>query len=536
MHVGSTCQVGVGRILFGNISLNQEYAKYKQMKSLLIKRTHIPCIILLVCLLKPFDLSGQAQQYTFAVPVLDTIYTLVPYSQDSCFPVFDVELNANLFSVTGIDLYLVIDSINAPLGSVWTNPGSILNVGDTLPVPSSDTVSGNYKFLFTQGAGGSVSCRLMAEGMATVPGETYICDSLNVLMTMATCANGMDLIGADTCTVICGSPPLSGFKYKISASGNGFLVDFIDTSSYATYWFWDYGDGNQDSTQNASNFFADSGLYSVCLVVANACGSSMACSSIDVYCEIPQAGFDTIVTGMGVDFIDVSSSASSWFWDFGDGNQSTLQQPFNLYADTGVYNVCLIASNSCGLDTVCKDVRISCPAPVADFTFEIPGPDYNTAVFLDQSQNALTWNWDFGDGGQSTLQNPGYTYPDTGISVTYYVCVSISNGCGVDSICDSIAVTVPSGLELQMNRYAGIIRAWPNPFSFSTTIQLPEHDVYTYSRLLLYNAIGQVVASYELSGKRQIVLHAEHLQAGLYSFKTVSNNGIFYHGRAFLIR
>jgi len=491
-------------------------------------------ILLCCCLLNSVDLRGQAQQYTLGIPVLDTIFVLSPFSQDSCFPFEDVDLDAELFTVTGIELYLVIDSINADSGSVRTDHGGVLKVGDTLSVPFPDTVSSTYKFYFADGAGGSVTCRLMAEGVPTVFGEPYVCDSLSVQMTANLCSNTMLLIGTDTCTVNCGPPPIPGFKFKTSASGNGYLVDFIDTSTFATSWNWDFGDGSFDTLQNSSHVYSDSGSFNVCLIVSHACGVATLCANVDVYCEKPQAAFDTLYLGMGVDFIDLSTSATSWFWDFGDGNQSNLQQPFNLYANTGSYNVCLIVGNACSLDTICMAVLITCPLPAAGFYANIPGPDYFTVNFSDQSLNAVTWNWSFGDGGQSTLPNPVYSYPDTNVSITYNVCLYITNACGSDSICDTMAVTIPKSVEEQ-SRYSRIIRAHPNPFKFSTKLELSDHVKVQYSRLLLYNAIGENIGDFDLNGRDHFVLHAEQLEAGIYFYNVQVRNGASYQGRVVLI-
>jgi len=59
--------------------------------------------------------------------------------------------------------------------------------------------------------------------------------------------------------------------------------------------------------------------------------------------------------------------------------------------------------------------------------------------FLDQSQNAVQWNWDFGDGITSTQQDPYHEYEKPGI---YTVCLAITNihGCQGDT-CKNVEVT-----------------------------------------------------------------------------------------------
>ena len=55
-------------------------------------------------------------------------------------------------------------------------------------------------------------------------------------------------------------------------------------------------------------------------------------------------------TGCGslvAEFEDLSTgNPDTWFWDFGNGNTSTLQNPMMIYTNPGFYTVQLTASNS----------------------------------------------------------------------------------------------------------------------------------------------------------------------------------------------
>jgi PKD repeat protein len=65
-------------------------------------------------------------------------------------------------------------------------------------------------------------------------------------------------------------------------------------------------------------------------------------SSVDTVVVSPViTNFGFVVTGNAVAFSDSSVSATSWLWDFGDGNSSTLQNPNHVYGATGTYNVTL---------------------------------------------------------------------------------------------------------------------------------------------------------------------------------------------------
>lgn len=63
----------------------------------------------------------------------------------------------------------------------------------------------------------------------------------------------------------------------------------------------------------------------------------------------------TPTTAQTVAFTDASTNApTSWAWDFGDGNTSTLQNPTHQYAAAGTYDVELVATNADGSDTETK--------------------------------------------------------------------------------------------------------------------------------------------------------------------------------------
>ncbi len=59
----------------------------------------------------------------------------------------------------------------------------------------------------------------------------------------------------------------------------------------------------------------------------------------------PTANFTSITNGLAVNFTDTSTSATSWFWDFGDGTTSNLQSPTHTYATLGNYTVNLYVEN-----------------------------------------------------------------------------------------------------------------------------------------------------------------------------------------------
>ena len=164
----------------------------------------------------------------------------------------------------------------------------------------------------------------------------------------------------------------------------------------------------------------------------------------------PVAGFSGTPTSgatpLTVTFTDVSSnSPTSWSWDFGDSNTSTVQNPVHTYSSAGTYTVTLTATNAGGSDDEVKTdyitVSASPVAPVAAF-FGTPTSGATPLIvsFTDQSSNSpASWSWDFGDGNTSTVQNPVHTYSSAG---TYTVTLTVTNTGGSDNEVKTDYITV----------------------------------------------------------------------------------------------
>lgn len=204
-------------------------------------------------------------------------------------------------------------------------------------------------------------------------------------------------------------------------------------------------------------------------------------------------------TGYAIQFYDSSympaSSPVSWFWDFGDGNTSNLQNPFHVYNFTGPVAVCLtVAFNGGCTSTYCDTISLGIQNPcMASFSVSQSGTtQYN---FINQSNLPSGGNsffWDFGDSSTSTLSNPSHTFPGPG---TYMVCLSVSNsgsGCS-DTYCQT--VVVPSTGICQ----AGFgVQVTPNgvvDFSNTSTGSV-DISVWDFGDGTFYTTIGTAMTSH----------------------------------------
>ncbi|MHC1727329.1 MAG: PKD domain-containing protein [Syntrophobacteraceae bacterium] len=119
-----------------------------------------------------------------------------------------------------------------------------------------------------------------------------------------------------------------------------------------------------------------------------------------------------------VAFTDQSTGdVTSRSWDFGDGENSTAQNPQHTYSTPGVFTAILTVSNATGISSYSGTIRVGQAKPMADFSASsVSGAAPLTVSFTDSSTGEITgWLWDFGDGATSSAQNPDHTYTSSGI-------------------------------------------------------------------------------------------------------------------------
>jgi gliding motility-associated-like protein len=227
------------------------------------------------------------------------------------------------------------------------------------------------------------------------------------------------------------------------------VVNFQDLSTgNPVSWQWDLygvGIGTPSSLQNPSATYFNPGTYTIRLIVTNAAGvkdTMVKQQYITVFAQ-PTVNFvGTPLTGcfpLPVCFTDNSIAGSGtitdWLWDFGDGTNSTLQNPCHTYTAAGNYNVSLRITNSNGCfktKTLLSYINISTGVN-ASFTNSSPtGCSFpETITFQNQSTGTglLTYQWTFGDGPTvSTATSPTHTYTSAG-TYTVQLIVTNSTGC-----------------------------------------------------------------------------------------------------------
>ncbi|MEO0902118.1 MAG: PKD domain-containing protein, partial [Bacteroidota bacterium] len=140
-------------------------------------------------------------------------------------------------------------------------------------------------------------------------------------------------------------------------------------------------------------------------------------------------GFDTSSMFLEVSTTNSSANGRTYLWDFGvegtDDDTSNEFAPSYTYEAGGTYNVSLTVTGDAGqTETVVQEITVSREMinPMAAFTTE---EDFLEVTFKDESENAVSYAWDFGDGSDTvTDANPIYTYAAAG---TYTVTLEVTS-------------------------------------------------------------------------------------------------------------
>ena len=257
-----------------------------------------------------------------------------------------------------------------------------------------------------------------------------------------------------TYTVHMHAKPIADFANTTVCIGN--TTTFQDLSGVAigglsgmTAWTWNFGDplsNNNDHSQlqNPTHAFTSAGNFQVQMICEsyNGCKDTVTKTVVVNPLPVVDFTFENQCDGHFAQFTNQTTSTSpvtTWSWNFGDGNVSTLMNPMNTFAAPGLYNVTLTATNSNGCTNSRTKTIIIFPNPVADFSYE--NSCWNTittfnshATLTDPNGTTLDLQqWDFGDVGSgannfSTLINPIHNYSHPGTYNTTLT-VTTSRGC-----------------------------------------------------------------------------------------------------------
>ncbi len=270
-------------------------------------------------------------------------------------------------------------------------------------------------------------------------------------------------------------PPTPAFNID-KTTGCGIIVIQLKDNSLnnPSAWLWKIYQTNSKDTikltlQNPILTLKTIGTYNISLTVSNAYGKNTITSNnaVNLF-KLPVSDFSADITSgcspLSVSFTDKSTIGSkplkNWFWNFGDGNYSALQNPKNIFIKTGIKQVSLtvVDNNNCESSPFIKTINIL-DKPKASFVFvqdrECPLPV--TVNFTNTSTgNIITTDW-LSDGiVSSTQNNPSFSYNTTGTHTIRLIATG-TNGCKDTILSSNFIKFIDFNIKIGSNVKSGCV-------------------------------------------------------------------------------
>lgn len=136
-----------------------------------------------------------------------------------------------------------------------------------------------------------------------------------------------------------------------------------------------------------------------------------------------------------------------------------------------------------------------------------------TVNFSDSSQNALSWQWAFGDGNTDTVASPQHSYTTPG---TYTVQLIVSAPCGTDTATAQVVIadTVTTDIQ-QMHAEKEMLRIFPNPSGQFLMLEFLQENNEGLMYLLDYS--GKLIREFSVTpGTHPVRLDVSGIPSGNY--------------------
>jgi len=234
----------------------------------------------------------------------------------------------------------------------------------------------------------------------------------------------------------------------IDPSVGNVVVNFTNTSTNANTYTWNFGDPasgglNTSTTTNPSHTYDSAGTYQIELIACNTACNPQQCDTGLFTLNVVDSGqlraSFTVTPATAciqdtVKFRNTSNNSTSWLWNFGDQNTSTLKNPKHIYTLPGTYTVTLIAINGTQTDTTTRTITVNSP-PSAQITATGPTTFCNGDSVTLAASGGNVYHW-----------SNGHVGPTIKVKATGTFTVTVTNSCG-SSTSAPVTVTVNTPVD-----------------------------------------------------------------------------------------
>ena len=197
-------------------------------------------------------------------------------------------------------------------------------------------------------------------------------DNVNYFVKVVDACGSTDI---DTLILETFDIPVISFSADILSGCQPLEVTFNQEIDSVASFSWNFGDEEGSHSENPVHTFKNSGTFDITLsiVTKNGCSAQKTVNKLITVFPKPTAKFIatpeiTSFVNPDISFDNISESAVSYVWDFGDGDSSITANPSHSFSKVGDYMVTLIAytEHNCS-DTSAKEIRIT-----EEFTLYVP--------------------------------------------------------------------------------------------------------------------------------------------------------------------
>lgn len=242
----------------------------------------------------------------------------------------------------------------------------------------------------------------------------------------------------DSVDIIVNPTPVLSISSDVNAGCAPITVNFTSTTDQpGGAYNWNFGNGGTSTSANPSSTYTsyNGGVpYNVTFIYTSPMGCadtiinngmiSIYSQPVAIFSATPQP---TDITQPEITFIDQSTGViNNWFWTFGTGDGSTVQNPTYIYADSGSYYVQLVVVNNNGCVDTTHSIIVIDPILTAyipnafspdgngrNDEFRIMGTDIQTSGFemsiFDRWGERVFYTGDLLQGWNGSKGNSGPT-------------------------------------------------------------------------------------------------------------------------------
>jgi PKD repeat protein len=256
-------------------------------------------------------------------------------------------------------------------------------------------------------------------------------------------AQSTNCVAETTFSVNIQPKPTAAFSFIAS----DLSATFSNSSVNANTYFWDFGDPGSGSSNNSSEAnpihnFSAAGNYTVTLTAMNGCGSRSVTKTVQVVCPtlavtVGANGPTAICPGEAA-MLNTASGYQGYQWllngtPIAGGTNADLQA-----SEPGVYTV--VVTNAAGCTGLSQAVSVEI-LPLAEPSFSTT-VSAMSASFTNNSINASSYSWDFGDPNSGASNTSFETDPTHHFSApgTYLVTLTAMNDCGIQIATQEVVI------------------------------------------------------------------------------------------------